>query len=256
MAANFNFPGNFNIPEAFPGNRLAAPSWVVPGSIGQNALFLLNRVGEIGLCFFEWRSCMDYGEGELPSWLAQLPFSWHIHMPLDLPWQEGGDVVAAICAALWQKAGFLNPRLIVLHPPEKDASKLLPAFAAKTSRLVEAEMLLENTQSNANWAFDDDFLASNGFGICLDIGHALLYSQEEFAQLAGKARLAHWSAPGNGDRHLPLDCLTEAQKRLATRIALNFQPGIIHMLEIFNWEGIRRSLPTLVSILGAGSKGD
>lgn len=255
MVNALNSPASFYSPDGALKDKLAAPSWVMPGTIAQNALFLLNKVAEIGLCFFEWQSCLKYGAQDLQPWLANLPFSWHIHMPLDLPWHDGGERVAGICAALWQKGAFLKPRLMVLHPPANKATQLLAAFIAKIRRIADIQILLENTPHCDIQIFSDDFLTANGLGVCLDIGHALGYFQEGFTRLGRHAKLIHWSAPGNGDRHKPLYCLTEPQKKAAIRMAKTFQPGIVHLLEIFRWDGIEKSLPTLEDILAASSRG-
>lgn len=236
--------------------RLAAPSWVVPGTIAQNVLFLLNKVDEIGLCFFEWQSCLKYSADDLPPWLGQAPFSWHAHLPLDLPWGQGAEKVAAICCGLLEKMAFLGPHCLILHPPGKNAAKLLEEFAKLARRKMKIKILLENTPGCEPGLFSGNFLAANGLGLCLDIGHALGYSCGELERLAAQADMAHWSAPGAGDRHLSLARLTRKQKELASLAARAFRPGITHMLEIFNWRGFKESLPVLANLLPGVSMGD
>lgn len=85
---------------------ITVQSWVIKGSIAENALFLQNRTDEIGLCLFEWRSCLAYGEAGLPPWLADLPLFWHVHLPLDLPWEAGPYKAAEICNELIEKTAF------------------------------------------------------------------------------------------------------------------------------------------------------
>jgi len=45
-------------PARFAG-RLAAPSFVLPAGVAENARFLAGKVDEVGLCFFETQSCLN-----------------------------------------------------------------------------------------------------------------------------------------------------------------------------------------------------
>ncbi len=73
-----------------PGRILAAPSWVMPGTVATNCAFLATRVDEVGLLFFEHQSALAYGPEDLPPSLAELPLTWHVHLPLDLPMHRAG----------------------------------------------------------------------------------------------------------------------------------------------------------------------
>ena len=98
--------------------RLAVPSWVIPGEIADNARFVSGRAAEVGLCFFETEACLAYGEADLPVDLAGLPLSWHVHLPVDLPWGEGGGRAAEVALRLMDKTDFLGARRAVLHLPD------------------------------------------------------------------------------------------------------------------------------------------
>ena len=82
--------------------RLAAPSFVLPGTVAANARFLAHKVDEVALCFFEARACLAYGPEDLPPDLADLPLRWHVHLPVDQPWpaRAAGAHPAAACVAL------------------------------------------------------------------------------------------------------------------------------------------------------------
>lgn len=226
----------------------AVPSWVIPGTIAQNAFFLQNRAKEIGLCFFEWKACLNYDDRDLPEWLGALPCHWHVHMPLDLPWNEGAETVAEICERLTAKIINLRPRFMVLHPPRLFALTLLKNFSTCFRNVTEAEILIENiSNSTAEWA-NEEFLSKYGFGFCLDLAHALLNPKPVYFNMASSARLAHWSAPGINDAHRPLTELEERQKTLLKELCQRFSPKVTHMLEIFSWPEIEASLPIMTSL--------
>ena len=230
------------------GEYFAVPSWVISGTVAQNALFLQNRVKEIGLCLFEWKSCLDYGANDLPQWLADMPFNWHAHMPQDLPWKQGAEKTAEICRQLLAKIAFLKPRFLVLHPPPQNGKTLLSRFATHFNNALQLEILLENTCSAESIMTDASFLAKNGFGCCLDLAHAMQYGQLEFLHMANQARLVHWSAPGKKDEHRPLTQLDENQRKLLKKTSALFSGDVTHMLEIFTWQGICESLPLFRSM--------
>ena len=89
-----------------PGRILAAPSWVMPGTVTENCAFLATVVDEIGLLFMESAACLAYGRQDLPDTLADLPLSYHLHLPLDLPMDEPARA-AGICAELLDKTARL-----------------------------------------------------------------------------------------------------------------------------------------------------
>lgn len=92
--------------RGLPGRILAAPSWVMPGTVAENCDFLATLVDEISLLFMESAACLAYGRQDLPDSLADLPLSYHLHLPLDLPMSEPARA-AGICAELLDKAAYL-----------------------------------------------------------------------------------------------------------------------------------------------------
>ena len=57
----------FQRPAGIAG-RLAAPSFVIPAGVAENARFLADKVDEVGLCLFETRACLSYGPQDLPPY--------------------------------------------------------------------------------------------------------------------------------------------------------------------------------------------
>lgn len=262
--------------------RIAAPSFVIPAGVAENARFLAGRVNEVGLCLFESDACLRYGPADLPPDLAALPLSWHVHLPVDLPWPAGpgarqadparraAHTAAAVMARLMTLVPGLIPRAAVLHPPEGPPARqrlLLADFArhwrngadmaefSPVSR--QTPLLLENVAHSDVACLGEDFLHDHKLGLCLDVGHLLGYAQEKLlhSALPAQACLLHWSAPGKGDQHLPLTALTPAQRRIAWRIMADAPRTATHLVEVFQWEGLAASLPVLAA-LAAGETPD
>ena len=246
--------------------RIAAPSWVMPGSILDNCLFLDGKVDEIELLFLETASCLAYGRQDLPPDLAGLSLSFHVHLPSDLPWEEGGKKTASICLALMEKVDFLEAKKAVLHPPDNTnrtrtgkCKAALEDFAREWERAGRAarDILLENTGEN-DLAGCAGMFGPEGFGLCPDLGHVLAYGQDALVamldELPEEARpgMVHCSAPGSGlpgraprGAHLPLDALDAAGLAMGETICSFLSPGGVLVAELFNWEYIERSLPVV-----------
>lgn len=244
---------------------LALPSWVIPGSIAENACFLAEKkqtgVREIGLCLFESAACLTYGNTELPQDLNALGFSWHAHLPFDL-FEKGPDQAAAIATELMRKVAFLDVRRAVLHPPAK--AQDLERFARTWEQAGQnmADLLLENT-SDAPLPLVSELAQQTGCGLCLDIGHAFAESRHggkagpKFAQtlehVACRARIVHMNAPeparSTSGKHYPLTTFNSQEKDLVRQALAALQPECVIMLELFSWPDIELSLPVLRELL-------
>lgn len=235
----------------------AAPSCVVPGTVAENAHFLAGKVAEVGLCFFETQPCLAYGVEDLPISLKDLPLSWHVHLPVDLPWEVGGRAAAAVAVVLMAKVAYLSPWAAVLHPPHSPqsprggAGALLADFATLWREYSDVPLLLENIDT-ASLVELSGVIEEADYGICLDVGHALGYAQGDLldnASLLQRVALVHWSAPGQRDQHLPLTALTPEERDIALQTARKLPDGARHVLEIFHWSGVEASAPVLKDLL-------
>lgn len=231
----------------------AAPSCVIPGTVAENAHFLAGKVSEVALCFFETQPCLAYGVEDLPISLKDLALSWHVHLPVDLPWEAGGRAAAAVAVALMGKVAYVSPWAAVLHPPQgaQGADVLLRDFAALWKEHCTLPVLLENIDT-ASLVDLSGLIEQADYGICLDVGHALGYGQGELldnAALLRRVALVHWSAPGQRDQHLPLTALTPEERGLAGQVAAKLPADARHVLEIFHWSGVEASAPVLEDIL-------
>ena len=245
--------------------HLAAPSFVLPAGVAENARFLAGRVDEIALCLFETRACLAYTRADLPLWLTTLtgrdggPLRWHVHLPLDLPWPATPDDDACRRTAdtalrVLARAGHLAPRRAVLHAPPGDPGaqrRMLTVFIETWRRRGSVPLLLENTEACDVLSLGEDFLFARGAGFCLDVAHAMGYAQIELLRsgLPARADVIHWSAPGNGDAHAALDAWTPEQRRTVAGLAAALSPSATHVAELFSRQRLETSLPLLARLL-------
>ena len=236
-----------SVAEAFSGAglrapwSLAAPSCVWPADVGTNCAALARHFPELGLAFFETGACLAYGEEDLPQSLAGLPVRWHMHLPLDLPWDLGPSAVAEIILALAEKVAGLAPWAYVLHPPEQAPELRALALALAGRGLGPERLLLENIRGDDLSRLWPE-LRELGLGVCLDLGHMLEHGQEDFLFLPGlwaQTRMLHLNAPdpAHPGRHAGLGALDAAGRALLGRMLAGFKPGGTVVLELFSpWE--------------------
>lgn len=247
--------------------RIAAPSFVIPGTVAENWRFLAqNRFetagvtapDEVAVVLFESEGCLAYTEEDLAPDLPGLGLSCHTHLPLDLPWTDGGEAVFRIVRALLGKVDFLAPRVHVLHPPvhgePAESRRLLREFLGcwKTEGLDPRTLLVENIRG-AGLAELLPVIYEEDAGICFDIGHALAFGQLgllDMPQAAARIRMIHAYGPDSRGRHGPLRSL-DGSGRAKLREALRHLPeGGTVVLENFRWEDFRQSAEALPSVLG------
>lgn len=249
-----------DVSEAFadaglPPWTLAAPSCVLPADVGTNCAALARHFPELGLCFFETGACLAYTEAELPQALGALPVRWHLHLPLDLPWDQGVPAVAGTILALAEKVAGLAPWAYVLHPP-KDAEALRGlALALKAHGINPGALLVENIQGR-DLELVWPVVRGLGLGVCLDLGHMLEHGQQDFLSLPGlwaHTRMLHLNAPdpARPGRHAALDRLDDAGLALLGRMLSALAPGGSVLLELFSPRELFDSL-RLVAGLWAG----
>lgn len=261
----------------FSLHPIAVPSWVMAGTIAENAHFIARqcrdmqssqviRLMEIGLCFFETASCLAYTDEDLPASLADLPLSWHVHLPSDLPWHEGGAAVARIAVSLMGKVAFLGTRRAVLHPPVGYAdggAALLRDFMAvwcgAESRggacRVASDIHLENICGHdvvALWPTIEEL----GCKLCVDTGHLFAYGQSVLKALLLEDETAlhavgmvHLCATNPSGGHASLTALSPSEQAYVAELCRAVPQNTVLMLELFKWAQIEESLPLLCSWL-------
>jgi hypothetical protein len=225
---------------------IAAPSFVLPAGVGENSLFLADYFPEIALLFFEADACLAYTDDNLPPALADLDCTWHVHMPLDLDWNEGLDPVWRKIDGLLDKAAFLAPRGHVLHPPTAPDMLLPLAARLRDKGMDPALFLIENIRGYSLTPIWEE-IVEGGFSTCLDIGHILAYDQFDVLDLPGlwpTVRMLHVYGGEKRMQHHPLPRLDKAGRKLL-RTLLAQAPDATVTLEVFNEKGLFQSLDQL-----------
>ncbi|WP_156908055.1 cobamide remodeling phosphodiesterase CbiR [Desulfovibrio cuneatus] len=238
---------------------MAAPSWVMPGSVLENCQVLAPLADEVGILFFETEASLAAGAAELPPELAAFPLSYHVHLPVDLPMHQP-EKAATIAATLVQKLAFLGVQRAVVHPPAgKDAPRLVQRFVQAFVACCQGVTLLwENTKENSLLEISPVLLALNQ-RICLDIGHLLAYEQENLLlapALLAQVDMVHINAPGEGgqrSRHACLSTLTPAQEAVAKAALVASPPQAVLMFELFRWQEVEKSVPLVRQWLNSAS---
>ncbi len=254
--------------------RLAAPSWLIPASVEENVRHLLDNcaavpeVEEIALLLFETEAALFSTNKDLPDSLADAGFTWHVHLPLDLPWELGGVAVYETTSRLADKTEFLNPRFFVLHPPPVPQDGVQLSQFAQLWRLDgrnTEQILVENIQGNDLVELLPRVEEEN-LRVCLDMGHVLAYGQDALVEaLEGRwdmVRLLHlhgYGAVRNTGKlrdHQGLDVLDEEGWRQMEYVlrsvceASSSLPTVV--LEVFQWEGFKESVRLLRERFGQG----
>lgn len=240
--------------------KIAAPSFIWPAGIAENCTRLAQIVPEVSLLFFETESCLAYTHEDLPPFLADIGLRFHVHLPLDLPWEESPAAAWEAVFALQAKSSFLRPWSYVLHPPPnrvcpEQKNGITTHFAPDRLReflvrwagaSLAATLLLENTRENdlvELWPVVRSF----GVGVCLDLGHLLAFGQEtdNIPGIWPHVGMVHLSAPGPAGEHRSLRLLDEVGRARLENILAHVGPDCVFVLEVFNPEDFQESLTFL-----------
>ncbi len=225
-------------------SKLATTSFIWPKNIWENCKKLQNIVDEVAILFFETDSSLKYTQKDLPLELKNLELSYHVHLPLDLPWEEGYKTVFDLICKLIEKVSFLDPKGFVFHPPSSRED--LIRFLDLWEKNISYPIFLENTKECDLISVWD--IIENSFAkVCVDVGHIIEFKQYELLKspnLWEKTKMLHIYAPtSNG--HGSLKLLKKEEEKLVREIlykALDSDPSITVVLEVFSFSDLKESL--------------
>lgn len=225
---------------------LSAPSYVLFASIKENCLFLKNFVSDVYLALFELHSCLNYTEEDLPPDLAEIGLTYHVHLPLDLNWEQA-DTTSKELLKLVQKVNFLQPRCFVLHPPPLARDLKVFVLSWLEAGYLASSLCLENIQGRNledYWQVIEEFDLS----ICLDIGHLLAYKQHNILALPGfwpRVKVVHLYGQEKAGKHTSLEDLPASGWQILQEVFFRLENKIL-VLELFNRQDFLSSYQLLL----------
>jgi hypothetical protein len=234
--------------------ELSVPSWVIPGTYGENLVFLADKseITGVELLFFlydgeikalldtEWKVIIEYGGR----------FTYTVHLPDQIK-PEHGELIERFLPLV---------RYFIVHPYPPEAAetqeRLLSSWRGTYSKADKSlfdgnPFLIENTLPGRQDALSRRLPQNTG--LCMDTGHLLLEGTSPAAFFTlyqnrlGEIHL-HDIDPGKAARdgrpadHRPLEAEKDWLKELLPR--LRGFPGVIN-LELFSWDAISRSIGVL-----------
>lgn len=227
---------------------LAATSWLWPLPLAQNLARLAALdapIHQAALLFYRSRDCLDYTPEHIgpPTSLAS-----HVHLPVDLPWDQGSQAVYDMLDRLMTLAAPHKPWGGVLHPPDSPAD--MAGLAELWRRRAPGwRLLLENIPGQDlmdHWPVILDL----DLPVCLDMGHMLAFEQARLLgapDLAARVELVHCYAPGlqvGAHEHMSLARLDRSQV-WALKACLDLLPaGAPVLFEVFSEADLRESIET------------
>ncbi|MBS3780401.1 MAG: hypothetical protein KGY41_08400 [Desulfovermiculus sp.] len=224
--------------------RLAAPSFIWPARVGENCRRLQGLVDEAALVFFQTQGCLEYDQEDLPPWMVNLDLSYHLHLPLDLPWEQGGEATADAAVALADKVAFCRPWGYVLHPPRETRTFLSFHRRWCYHGLSSSSLILENIEDNDLTSIMPAVVETE-CRICLDFGHLIAYGQWKLldeVSLHNRLCMLHVYAPVGGHSHKSLTELSVRDHHtLMSLLAVLPTTGVV-VLEVFSWPDLQSSL--------------
>ena len=237
---------------------IAAPSCVWPARVPANCARLAGKVTEVGIYLMESQACMRYGQEDLPASLATLPLSYHLHLPVDLPWRGGVGAIEPILSGLFAKTAFLKPQRYVLHPPSSPTAVDTLAQTAAMLRRLGVPLLQVCVESIPGNDLADlwQVIIDEGFGVCVDLGHLLAFGQHRLLDLPGLAqRLAMLHlhapelAPAPRDAHLPVTSLNPEGRMILERLLAMARPDATLVAEVFSPTALAECLAGIHDVL-------
>lgn len=228
--------------------NIAAPSFVWSGRVGENCYYLENMVDEVELVFFETEFCLNYDEQDLPGDLINLDLDFHLHLPLDLPWNKGIAEVIRKISKLNAQVEYLSPHCFVLHPPA-DPQVFMEFYRAwkRHPDLNARTLLLENVREN-NLLQIWSWIEQTDCRICLDLGHLLHYRQQAILdqkQLWNRLEMLHIYGEQHCSKHTSLQNLSSEGQDMLKSILQIFPREKTLVVEVFTSEDLTQSLDIL-----------
>jgi sugar phosphate isomerase/epimerase len=245
--------------------RLGTTSYIYPAGILPNVRSLKNRVEDIEIVLFESDEVSNYPSpsevGELAAIGEQSGVSYTVHLPLDVflgdPDRRIRQRSAGKCLRAIAATSRLKPHAYILHcqgTPESDHRQWLDESwlirldhsIVEILDHIEAPRLLCAETLSYPFQLVEDLTERRGLGICLDVGHVLLYHQPldlYLQRYLPRTRVIHLHGNSDGRDHLDLSRLPAMTLDLlfSSLAARPTAEDLVLTLEVFSEEEWRVS---------------
>ncbi|MDR2111118.1 MAG: AP endonuclease [Spirochaetaceae bacterium] len=226
---------------------LSVPSWVIPGTYGENLAFLRDKtgIGGVELLFYlyddQTRALFDAEEPVIREYARRFTFTAHLPDRVE---PELGELVGRL---------FPLVRRFIIHPgPPEEAETLGGLLCSWMKTWGRETFLIENTLPGRLEALLPRLPRETG--LCMDTGHLLLEGKNpaDFFTLHGNRvgeihlhGVDRESRDGRLPDHRPLRGTEPWLRELLPRLA-GFT-GVIN-LELFSWEEVTQSAAALKEV--------
>jgi sugar phosphate isomerase/epimerase len=261
-----NFEGALSLKNRFPF-RLGTTSYIIPAELLPNVAFLADKVDDIELVLFESHEYSNLPDaatvGKLKELADRCDLTYTVHLPLDT-WM--GHKEASVrrqsvdkCLRVIERMAPLSPFAYVVHF-HADQRGAHPS--PEMERWIEGhrqsvEMLLRHVDARdlcvevLDYPYDliDGIVSDYGLGVCLDIGHLLLYGyepEEELDRHLSRARVLHLHGVEDGQDHRSLTNVPAGLlATLIERLGNGLNQARVVTMEIFDEGALAQSLDVL-----------
>lgn len=261
-----SFKGELSLKNRFPF-RLGTTSYIIPAELLPNVAFLADKVDDIELVLFESDEISNLPDAatikRLKEIAGRFDLTYTVHLPLDT-WMGHEDASVRQqsvdkCLRVIERTTPLSPFAYVIHF-HADQRGARPAM--DMARWIEGhrqslEMLLKSVDAQdlcvelLDYPYDliDGIVSDYGLGICLDIGHLLLYGhvmEEYLDRYLPRTRVLHLHGVEDGQDHRGLACVPAGLlSTLVERLGNGSNKTRVLTMEIFEERALYQSLDVL-----------
>jgi sugar phosphate isomerase/epimerase len=249
---------------AFPFS-FGVTSYLYPAGIEENVERLRGVADEMELILFQSTEASNIpspAEVERFAVLARpAGLRFNVHLPLDI------DIVSRDTAHRARSLEMVR-RLVALTAPLDPLSYTLHVLKEGEARQEEWRERVRSSLAQVpgphhlfcvetlQWDLReiDDLLLEQGFSVCIDAGHLLLYGYDVaafFRAFAGRVGMIHLHGVSGGKDHLPLSALGPRERALVGEAVRESGYARSACLEVFSLEDYRASVPVLKEMFAA-----
>jgi len=262
--------------------RVGTTSYIIPADIRPNVEALAPLVDDVELLLFEIPEMSNVPSPASVQQLRKLAeantLTFTVHLPLDLPLcrsDSNGRLQAVdACRRMIEATAALAPFAYLLHVDAHDPNSRepipatdIPAWTDNVSRSV-SDLLQTGVPARhlcvETLAYRFEYVApvveTFDLGVCLDIGHLLLYGFDLQAHLdtyLARTRVVHAHGIHGGKDHRGLDQLDPAAlDAVVDALSRSRDSERVFTMEVFSQENFEASIGVMHERLARGSEQD